>query len=254
MGGCAAAVSHKLARMVARRGSWALLPTLLVAASCGQTPASDGPDAAPPRCRAPAGVSARPSSIAEAVALVNALPRPLDVTCYLESLARPLAIEATSSVISLQPAVGTRSPRIFVVEAKLFSSFAPAGKGAPMLELGELVDEVRSLKAEIAFPLEGPLDGAEPYARVRSTTGGTVCAGCHRDEQRDESTPFAEAFVSGALRPAPRTRVTLERVRAEHAACDPAVEPERCAFFRALFEHGDVVQGAFPASLPTIFD
>ena len=65
-------------------------------------------------CRAPSSVSNAPQSIAETVTLINALPKPLTLPCFLESLARPLEMSATFSVVSAQPAVGHRSPRVFL--------------------------------------------------------------------------------------------------------------------------------------------
>src|SRR5690348_2790353 len=41
-----------------------------------------------PRCQAPPGVSAKPHSTDEAVQLLNALPKPTTVPCFLESLER----------------------------------------------------------------------------------------------------------------------------------------------------------------------
>ena len=76
-------------------------------------------DAAPvvqvdPRCVAPEGVSTAPQTIAEVVTLLNALPKPLNLPCFVASLARPLSLHAVNSPFSAQPAQGRRSPRIFI--------------------------------------------------------------------------------------------------------------------------------------------
>jgi hypothetical protein len=206
---------------------------------------------APSPCRPP-GVSRSPTSIPEVVTLVNALPRPLTLTCFLESLDRPLRVSATNGVISLQPARGTRSPRLFLHIGALVASIVPDGPGAPLVEFGEFIDDENTIKGEIAFPMDGPLDPATPYKKILDG-GGTVCRGCHRAEARVETIDVGPAFASAALRPVPSSLVSLERVRQEHETCDPAAEPERCAIYRALFEHGEVIPWQFPASLPTIF-
>src|SRR5689334_21320856 len=85
--------------------------------SCAEGPAPEPsrdaaamPDAPPPaRCRPPSGVSGTPRTIFEVAALANALPHPLSLTCFLESLDRPLALHAAVSTISLQPAPAARS-------------------------------------------------------------------------------------------------------------------------------------------------
>src|SRR5450432_198125 len=125
-------------------GAWGSIPQLLsmlvvglLAAGCGassetvslasggESGASGGAAGAPvagaggaqyrepsPQCRAPAGVSNNPQSIAETITLLNALPKPLSIPCFLESLARPIPVLATFGVLSAQPAVGVRSPRV----------------------------------------------------------------------------------------------------------------------------------------------
>lgn len=234
---------------------------VLGAVSCAEAPArtrrpadagtEDGP-AAIERCRAPAGVSARPQSIAALVALVNALPRPVELTCLLESLARPLDVNAVISVVSLQPARGERSPRIFLMSGPLFMSIVPAGPGAPLVELGELVDGTRSIKGEIAFPVTEALDDAAPYRKIEMGEG-TTCRFCHPSEERVAHLPDAPAYVSGALSPDERYRVRVGRLLQERDLCDDGAEPARCAFFRALLDHGEVRDRDFPASVPSIF-
>lgn len=71
-----------------------------------QTPVAPTDPQTPRRCVAPPGISAAPSSIAAAVALINALPPPVTVACFVESLDRPLQVVATASDLSAQPAAG----------------------------------------------------------------------------------------------------------------------------------------------------
>lgn len=247
----------------------ALLGCVLVGAcdgGSGQEPVGDaGPDRRPDvgpaaaRCLPGPGVSGRPRSIAETVALLNSLPRPVTVACFLESLDRPLALNATKSFISLQPAMGARSPRLFLMFDGMSVSVVPEGSGSKLIEFGEFVTPDRTLKAEVKTPLTAELQPGDPYLSPITTTGpfagmGTTCRTCHGQEERSETISFAEAFHSTALRPDPRTRVPVEAVFAEREACADGDTGERCTMLRALFDHGPVLARDFPESLPTIFD
>jgi hypothetical protein len=254
----------------------ALTLLLLAASSCtgGASPAAEpgeGPsDAAldlrrarplPARtCAPPQGVSGRPRSIAETVDLVNALPRPVTVACFVESLERPLYLNATTSFISLQPAAGPRSPRLFLMFEGMSLSIVPEGPGSTLIEFGEFVSPERTLKAELATPITAPVQQADPYLSPLSTSASattvrrTTCRTCHAHEERAQQIPFAEAFHSLALRPAPSTRMPVERVRDERDACPDQDTGQRCTILRALFDHGEVLPRDFPEALPTIFD
>lgn len=205
-------------------------------------------------CVSPAEVSASPASIEDSVALVNAMPRPLTLPCFLEALARPLQLNATRSEFSAQPAEGERSPRIFVSLGALTFSVVPEGIGASLLEIGEVRAEHRSLKAELHFPVTKEVTPSEPYERVLFSEDLTACAFCHAAEVRDESVPGGNGYVSQALRPRPYERISLDSLRLEHEACDPGAEPDRCALLDALFGWGEVVEFEFPADMDTFGD
>jgi hypothetical protein len=225
-----------------RRSSLAAALVLGAVGGCASPPRVT-PDASAPEvtsaCR-PVGVSRAPRTIAEVTALANALPRPLALPCFLESLARPLEVHAALSTVSLQPAPTARSPRIFIFTGDVIMSVAPEGKGQALLEMGQLVEPGRSAKAELEFPITDPVSPDHPFAHVNDGEG-TTCRFCHPGEQ-----------------PAPtlssRARVEIESLRAERASCDEAAEPTRCALLGAIFDHGEVRAREFPASVPTAFD
>lgn len=202
-------------------------------------------------CFPPRGQSGSPDTIFEVIALVNALPRPVTIPCFLESLDRPLRLNATSSVVSAQPSVGARSPRIFLFSGQnLILSVVPDGVGRLLLEAGQLTSSTRSIKGEIKFPVDHALRDEEPFGHLpfgRTTS----CGLCHRSEEPVFG--LEGAVESGALRPTPRLAVPLEDIRGHHARCDAATEPERCAFLKALFDHGPVTAHEFPAEMPTFF-
>lgn len=234
----------------------ALAPLALVLLLAGCGGSSSEPDGGTPAsgCRAPSGVNAAPQSIDETVTLINALPKPLTLSCFLESLDRPLRISASESTFSAQPANGTRSPRVFLFSGPLVVSVVPEGPGLPLLELSELGPNARSVKAEIHFPVEGPLAPEAPFARVVQNGSGTSCGTCHGQEQPERTLNGTTVYSSRALQPAPQELVPVESVRGEAQKCDEAAEPERCVLLKAIFSHGAVEHQPFPADLPTIYD
>src|SRR5438105_806995 len=151
--------------MFRRRRCFLALAVALPA--CAVSPPPSLPDAAPPSaCRPTGGASGSPRTIVEVVALANALPHPLPLTCFLESLDRPLELHAALSTISLQPAPSPRSPRIFLFTGDVIMSVVPDGLGQSQLEMGQLVTADRSVKAELRFPITEPLAPDYPFAHV----------------------------------------------------------------------------------------
>jgi hypothetical protein len=207
-------------------------------------------------CQPPAGISASPRTIEEAVTLLNALPKPTSVSCFLESLDRPLYASATSNFISAQPAFSAASPRIFLRLGQLVLSVVPEGPGSQLIEFSYLLEgDARSIKAELGLPLAEAVPAQAPYEHVLPTDpaglarGGTVCGGCHAREERFHAIDFATAFSSVALRPNPAHRVPLETLAQAQKSCDARAQPERCAMLSALFGHGPVLQAEFPNTM-----
>jgi hypothetical protein len=207
---------------------------------------------ATPTCAAPMGL-ASPSSIAQVVEWINALPKPLSLACFLDTLARPLPVYASQSLFSAQPAVGRRSPRMFLFAEPLIMTITPDGEGSHLLEFGERRTNSTSLKGEIEFPVTTELGPAAPYEHLIVEGRFTTCSGCHDNEEQDLDITFARAFISRALRPAPAERVGLEELHREARDCDARAEPERCAMLVAVFGQGNVVDAEFPATLETFY-
>jgi cytochrome c553 len=197
-------------------------------------------------------VSGSPRTIAEAIALLNALPKPTSVACFVESLDRPLFAYATSSTISAQPALSFRSPRIFLRENQLLLSVVIEGPYSWLVEFSELIEnDTRSIKGELLFPLAAAVAAAAPYDRIRYAQG-TVCGTCHGSEERAPSVDFTEAFSSTAFRPNLTFRVSLDSLVHEQQICDPSVEPERCQLLSAIFAGGPVSEAQFSQTM-TLF-
>jgi hypothetical protein len=225
----------------------------LGSSGCGGGGGSPGTGGRPdPRCVAPAGAATTPQTIAGVIDLINALPAPLSLPCFLQALDRPLKMHATVSLISAQPSSGARSPRIFLFSDGLRMSVVPVGIGSHLLEMGEIRDGIRSIKAEVEFPVTAPLSAQTPFDRIMYTPDITGCAFCHPQEELAPDISIAQAWSSLALRPAPVNGVGIDFLSAETSSCDPAVEPDRCAMLHGLFDQGTPIEQAFPAALATI--
>jgi hypothetical protein len=191
-------------------------------------------------CSAPAGVSNAPRNVEQAVALMNSLPRPTTLECFIETLERPLQVYATSSDLSLQPADGARSPRVFLVRGDLVMSVVANPEFSMLLEIGYRSAPGRSMKGEVKFPLSVAVTASSITERIR-VGDVSICGGCHGAETRPADSFFVDgAFESAVAVPLSPFQVDLESLRREAVACEPAVEPQRCGVLSALFDHGEV--------------
>jgi hypothetical protein len=215
----------------------------------GDGAAEEDPNRDPNACKTPKDVSGRPTTIGEAMILMNTLPRPTTLACFLQALERPLELYATSSGQSLQPSPGPRSPRTFIVNEPLVMSIVFEGKGAVALELGYRTSETRSVKTEILFPLTRDVTYANLFDEVMQGDTQTRCSACHIGEVRTvtPTLPNMDVFESDIFLPYDRLAVDVDSLRAERASCDAAVEPERCALLSAVFDFGEV--GAAPEGI-----
>jgi hypothetical protein len=202
-------------------------------------------------CAPAPGTTASPSSIADTVDLVNGLPKPVSLACFLEALERPLRLVATRSFFSAQPAMGSRSPRIFLFMDGIIQSIVPEGSARNLLEMGQATSPGSSIKAELEFPIAESITLATAFERL-PLNDITTCAVCHNGHV--PALGIDGAFESEVLRPADQELVPLADLEDEARNCDAELEPERCAMLGALFQHGEVVPAEFPRSIRTIFD
>jgi hypothetical protein len=202
-------------------------------------------------CAPAPGTTGSPSTIAETVALVNGLPKPASLACFLEALERPVRLVASRSLFSAQPAVGSRSPRIFLFNDGIIHSIVPEGSARNLLEMGEVTIPGSSIKAELEFPITETITLATAFERL-PLNDITTCGVCHNGHR--PVLGIEGAFESEVLRPADEELVPLAVLEEEARSCDAELEPERCAMLGALFQHGEVIATEFPGSLRTIFD
>lgn len=217
----------------------------------GVPPAPSVSEPAPKRCSPAPGTTGAPRTMTDVVELINGLPMPVTLPCFLESLERPLRLYATSSVVSAQPANGYDNPRLFIINDHLSLSVVPFGDASNLLEIGEFTTMSRSVKGELAFPVTEPIPLEAPLTKILANEEGTICRICHFPETAMPSYPLAGAFESIAYRPIPRLEVNFDYVVYQYEICDHEAEPERCAFYAALFDQGQVTRGEFSLELPT---
>ena len=206
---------------------------------------SDDPD----RCRPAAGVSGSPTTIPQALELINALPKPTSLACFLQALDRPLTLFMTESALSLQPSSGARSPRTFVLRNELEMSIVFDGETSNTLELGYRTSDIRSIKAEVAFPVRRAVSESTLFDRIQETQRTTVCGRCHVREVHLDYPGFPNGvFESDVYKSLVIFDVELESLKAEAATCDENTEFYRCELLSALFDHGETVQGQLTSS------
>ena len=225
---------------------------MALALACEAEPMSDDssgssgaaePDA-PRECLAPEGMGS-PATVQDTVDLINALPKPTSLPCFLESLDRPLQIAATNSDRSAQPSSGEENPRLFITRDAMILSVLPEGPGADRLEFAVGVGDGLSVKGELAFPIEAEIDASEPYVQILRNPG-TSCGACHDREQHWETINEVPVFASEALQYPVEDDVSPAYVDALAQGCDADATPERCATLTSVFAHGSVVPQRLP--------
>lgn len=196
-------------------------------------------------CKAPDGVNNDPRTIADVVALINALPKPVSVACLIDSLKGPFKVNATASEFSAQPAFGVEAPRIFLFYSPLLISVVPAGEGAKVVEVSDRTGPEESVKGEIPFPVTENIASDLPYLHIKYDQGdGTVCGTCHFSEVIAPSPYPPSAYVSRYLLPAAAYDVTAKEIEESAKRCAKTKLPE-CQILEALTSKGKLIQTSF---------
>jgi hypothetical protein len=232
---------------------WLLLSAAVFVAGCagpgpGPGPADAGSHASA-ALQACAAVKqpARVTTIAAAVDRINALPQPVSAPCFVASLQRPIDLVATNSVFSAQPAHSRESPRMFIFLPALVASVVPEGEGSGVIEFSQWMTPTRTLKGELAVPITAQVSADAPYTKVHSNFGVTSCGLCHRNEEPHPT--IDGGFISDAFRPNSGSLIAVGELKELHDACGEEDQSPRCDLFHALFDFGEVRQGAFSSSV-----
>jgi hypothetical protein len=187
-----------------------------------------------------------PNSIEDTINLINALPRPLTIDCFLTSLKAPLKVFAVNNAFSAQPAVDQQSPRIFILKNTFVLSVVPAGVGRNLLEFAELDGTLDSFKGEVEFPVEGTVTVDQIVSHISQTTSTSTCVTCHGSERKSPYKSLGNLFVSRFIRPNESQRVQYPYLRAQATACNPAINKLRCDILNAIYTKGQAEDGPFP--------
>lgn len=188
-----------------------------------------------------------PNSLSETVQLINSLPKPLSLDCFLKSLKRPLSIMAVNNTFSAQPAVGNESPRIFILNTRLALSVVPAGSGKALLEMSEPMSGAQSWKAELEFPIAANVDPYLMFDHITDrATGNSRCTSCHTGETKQSYGSIGFGFVSNTVRPNESQRVSNLYLRNQAYVCNPSTNKYRCDILQAVFSNGTTQDISFP--------
>ena len=206
------------------------------------------------RCSPGPNATGAPRNIEQVVDLINSLPKPVTVACFVESLDAPLKVYASISVASLQRASGPEDPRWFIFSLPLIMSVTSDGSGANLLEMGVLKPgNRRTLLGELRMPIQTEIKHSLPYDRINEDVGTSCGFFCHQNEERDPSIPFAKAFVSKAIRASADSEVTLDSLRSVLSRCKSPSASPRCELLNALLVTGRGQREDFPADMPIGF-
>lgn len=186
----------------------------------------------------PSGNPTTPKTVADLVSLANSLRQPVTIAEFIAALPHPLALNATSSQFSLQPAVDQNNPRIFIVIGNLVLSVVPTGPDVNTLEIGDMSNGMMS-PAQLSFPITSTVTDAAPYQAVLAAGGnGTVCARCHDKHFGNEvqltTVSGTPVYGMGQIPPFPQFDVPVTTLISLAQSCDPSADKERCDIFTAL--------------------
>lgn len=225
----------------------AIATLMLVFNNCSGASQEDQASQSFAACTPVAAPLGAPNSLGEAVQLINSLPKPLTLDCFLKSLQRPLGIMAVNNTFSAQPAVGNESPRIFILNTRLALSVVPAGSGRTLLEMSEPMNGAQSWKAELQFPIAANVDPYQIFDHITDrATGNSRCVSCHTGETKQNYPGIGFGFVSNTVRPNESQRVNNLYLRNQAYVCNPNLNKYRCDILQAIFSNGTTQDMTFP--------
>ena len=162
-----------------------------------------------------------PQNVSQLVSQLNALPKPVTLPCFLQSLSDGFRISASDSDLSAQPAGGRDNPRFFVATSdNLVFTVVAAGRHSQQIEIAESVDALNSIKAEIDFPIAEELTPGAPYEGLFSKSSSHSCSHlCHSNFEEWKDYDGVMAFSSTKLRPNPASVLSVGEIEALFSVC-----------------------------------
>ncbi len=184
-----------------------------------------------------------PESIKEVVDLINALPKPLSIHCFLYNLDLPFNFVATASSFSAQPAPNAASPRIFLIHDSLIISVVPDGFARDSIEFSEVIlGTDRSIKADIKFPITETMSESDAYLSIQSSSGGTSCKICHGSETNLGGGKYSSRIID----PDPLENVSYESVKTLTEQCSSENDEFRCEMLKIVLSNSRLTDEGWP--------
>jgi hypothetical protein len=196
---------------------------------------------------------ATPKTIVDVIDLINILPKPLNIPCFLKTLKRPLFINMTNSKLSAQPALSDSDPRVFIFSERLILSISTSGHASQLLELSQLMpgNNKVSIKGEFKFPILHQIDYDEPFRRIEQNSM-TSCSACHVGEQVYFHDKY-KAYSSAAVKPITASLINISALQTEAYLCDLGkLQTDRCSIIYSLTNQGQLRFKSFPDDMPTL--
>ncbi len=183
-----------------------------------------------------------PTTFEGVITLVNKLPKPLSVNCFLYNYDHPLDIFAVDNQLNAQPSGGPDNPRIFVIKDDFMISVVPLGEGKDNIEFSKIVSEGKSVKGDLHFPIQESLGDDAIFSNiVNETNDGTVCRLCHGQE----SQYLGLSYSSNIIPPDENHRVTKQDLDEEIKNCRSETS-SRCAMINYIYSAGEVSDIPWP--------
>ena len=186
------------------------------------------------------------TTISQVVNLINVLPKPLSLDCFIRAIKRPLNVFATNSPASVQPAFDADNPRIFIIRQKLILAVVPKGAGKYLLEMSQATTATSSIKAELQFPIQGEISNDAPFSRILEGSYGTSCRICHSNEGLATGTGNSFSYQSNILMPLSASQVSSDYMKAQAMFCNSNFDKYRCQIIRSIFIDGQAKDTQFP--------
>ena len=221
----------------------------LVLAGCSQFASTEkaGEVTLLSKAQCPQGESGlrNPTTFTGVIQLVNSLPKPLSVNCFISNFDPPFDIYAVINLFSAQPAANKQSPRIFIIKNDFIISVVPAGTSRDFIEFSKVTSPGRSVKGELEFPINENLVQDAMWSRIEDTvtiTGGTSCKFCHAQEQSYAGGGFSSTIIP----PSSAKRVGSNFLFNEAKNCDDSLDSFRCDMLGLLYLRGPAQDVVWP--------
>lgn len=184
-----------------------------------------------------------PTTFEGVAELVNKLPKPLSVNCFLYNYDHPMNIFAVDNELNAQPSGGPDNPRIFIIKNDFTISVVPLGPGKDNVEFSKIVSNGKSVKGDLHFPIEETIEEDTIFSGiVNETNDGTVCRLCHGQESQYSGLSYS----SNIIPPDESLRITKQDLSEEIKKCRTDETSSRCAMINYIYSAGEVSDIPWP--------